>query len=118
MGIGDEIFNAESVTLVVGVLHPNHDGVKEHKDAKNDFRPGYTRTGVYNMIFASKDNSVVLHLQVSAYWRFYSIILHKQHLSSKIFSIWKLKDHSKFSESMWRPCSPPFILSNEMCQED
>jgi len=64
LGIGDEIFNAESATLVLGVLHPNHNGCKDHKDSRNDFRPGYTRTGVYNIILASQDNSIVLHLQV------------------------------------------------------
>lgn len=64
IGIEDENFNAESITLVVGLLFPNHDGVRYHFDKKNGVWFGYTRTGVLNMILMDTNGTMVLHIQV------------------------------------------------------
>jgi len=58
-------FCAEDITIVVGVLYPNFDGCTEHRDKKNDSRPGYRRTGVYNKVFVDRKTGTLVHLQVS-----------------------------------------------------
>ena len=45
LGIFEQQFNAESVTIVVGILYPNLKHCSRHQDKKNDRIPGYTKTG-------------------------------------------------------------------------
>lgn len=66
LGIFGQQFNAESVTIVVGILYPNLNGCSRHQDKKNDRIPGYTKTGVLNLCMMTKigGEEVVIHIQV------------------------------------------------------
>lgn len=63
--IDDDSFCIEDVTICCGVLYPNHDGCSEHNDVMNDWRPGYTRTGVFQTVLIDDQNSTLIHVQVS-----------------------------------------------------
>jgi hypothetical protein len=60
-------FRAESVTVIVGIMYPNFDGCDWHFDKMNDWRTGYTKTGVFNTYLLGQDDNgrvIILHLQV------------------------------------------------------
>ena len=64
LGIYEPMFNAESVTIVVGILYPNKNGCGEHEDKKNDTLPGYSKTGVLNLCLMDEDKTIAIHVQV------------------------------------------------------
>ena len=66
-------FYGESITVVVGIVYPNFDGCTWHLDNKsNDWRPGYTKTGVFNTYIDGRDENgqvVIFHLQLIVSFR-------------------------------------------------
>ncbi|CAJ1963656.1 unnamed protein product [Cylindrotheca closterium] len=69
LGIEGNTFRGENITVVVGVLSPNHDGCIKHFDLQNDWRPGYDRTGAFNAVVVDKGNTMALHIQVIVNFR-------------------------------------------------
>ena len=57
-------FAAEDITIVVSILYPNLEGCKVHVDVMNDWRAGYTKTGVFQIMLISDDGGMVAHVQV------------------------------------------------------
>jgi hypothetical protein len=59
----DDSVSFEGITLVVSILSPRFDGVREHCDKMNDSLVGYRRTGTLNICFVL-GTSIIIHFQV------------------------------------------------------
>jgi hypothetical protein len=59
----DDSVSFEDITLVVSILSPRFDGVREHCDKMNDSLVGYRRTGTLNICFVL-GTSIIIHFQV------------------------------------------------------
>ena len=64
LGILETIFNAESITIVIGLLFPNLNGCKEHYDIGNGISIGYTKTGTLSICLINEDKSIAIQIQV------------------------------------------------------